>query len=95
MFLGGTNVGKSSLINGLNCSHKIAYTAKKSGKTQLLMFYLVQSKISRKKRGMVVDTPGYGYVFAPAHFKAKWKNMIFKYLGFGVRINMIVFLVNA
>lgn len=44
---------------------------------------------------MIVDTPGYGYVFAPAHFKAKWKNMTFKYLGFGVRINLIVFLVNA
>jgi len=40
---------------------------------------------------MVVDTPGYGYVFAPAHYKAKWRNMIFKYLGFGVRINMIGF----
>ena len=44
---------------------------------------------------MVIDTPGYGFVYAPAHLKAKWKNMIFKYLGFGVRINMIMFLVNA
>ena len=45
--------------------------------------------------GMVIDTPGYGFVCAPAQLKAKWKNMIFKYLGFGVRINMIMFLVNA
>ena len=33
VFLGGTNVGKSSLINGLNCGKEIAYIAKRSGKT--------------------------------------------------------------
>lgn len=44
---------------------------------------------------MIVDTPGYGYVFAPIHLKEKWRKMVFKYLGFGVRINMILFCVNG
>lgn len=44
---------------------------------------------------MLVDTPGYGYVFAPIHLKEKWRKMVFKYLGFGVRINMILLLVNG
>jgi GTP-binding protein len=44
---------------------------------------------------MIVDTPGYGYIFAPISYKEKWKKMVFKYLGFGVRVNLIVFLVNA
>lgn len=44
---------------------------------------------------MVVDTPGYGFVVAPVHLKEKWRKMVFKYLGFGVRINLILLLVNA
>jgi len=61
--------------------------------------------VDKKKTGMIVDTPGYGFVHAPVHLKAKWKNMLFKYLskdfmiristGYGVRINMILFLVNG
>lgn len=38
--MGSANSGKSSLINALNNDCKIAYTAKASGKTQELMFYL-------------------------------------------------------
>ncbi len=38
--IGSANVGKSSLINALNNGTKIAYTAKTSGKTQELNFYL-------------------------------------------------------
>lgn len=38
--IGSANVGKSTLINALNNDSKIAYTAKRSGKTQELMFYL-------------------------------------------------------
>lgn len=44
---------------------------------------------------MIVDTPGYGYVYAPIALKEKWRKMTFKYLGFGVRVNMILFLVNG
>jgi GTP-binding protein len=44
---------------------------------------------------MIVDSPGYGYVQAPVVLKEKWKQMLYKYLGHGVRINMILFLVNG
>ncbi len=33
LIIGSANVGKSSLINALNMGNKIAYTAKRSGKT--------------------------------------------------------------
>ncbi|CDW75696.1 gtp-binding protein [Stylonychia lemnae] len=95
VIMGSANVGKSSLINALNNGHEIAYTAKTSGKTQELNFYLAQHKIMKKKRGIIVDTPGYGFVVAPIHLKEKWRKMVFKYLGFGVRINMIMLLVNG
>lgn len=44
---------------------------------------------------MIVDSPGYGYVYAPIKLKEKWLKMMYKYLGFGVRINLILFCVNA
>lgn len=40
LVIGSANVGKSSLINALNMGEKAAYTAKTSGKTQALNFYL-------------------------------------------------------
>jgi len=95
VILGSTNVGKSSLINALNNGEKIAYTSKDPGKTQELNFYLVQNTVHRRRRGMLVDTPGYGYIEAPEHLKAKWRKMVFKYLGFGVRVNMVLLLVNG
>jgi GTP-binding protein EngB required for normal cell division len=39
--IGSANSGKSSLINALNADTKIARTAKKSGKTQGLYFFMV------------------------------------------------------
>jgi len=44
---------------------------------------------------MIVDSPGYGYVQAPVSLKEKWKKMMYKYLGHGVRINLILVLVNG
>lgn len=56
---------------------------------------MAQHKVHKKKRGIIVDTPGYGYIKAPVKFKEIWKKMLFKYLGFGVRINLILFCVNG
>ena len=95
VLIGATNAGKSSLINALNNGEEVAYTAKAPGKTQEIMFYLAQNTVHRRKKGMVVDTPGYGYIAAPEHLKAKWRNMLFKYLGHGVRVNLLLLLVNA
>ncbi|MDY0345353.1 MAG: ribosome biogenesis GTP-binding protein YihA/YsxC [Bacilli bacterium] len=56
MFVGRSNVGKSSLINAL-CSRKdLAYTSSKPGHTKLLNYYNVDNKF------YLVDAPGYGYI---------------------------------
>jgi GTP-binding protein len=56
MFVGRSNVGKSSLINAL-CSRKdLAFTSSKPGHTRLLNYYNVDNKF------YLVDAPGYGYV---------------------------------
>ena len=53
VFVGRSNVGKSSLINALY--GKIAYVGKMPGKTTLLNFFNVDDKYT------VCDVPGYGY----------------------------------
>ncbi|NLD26625.1 MAG: YihA family ribosome biogenesis GTP-binding protein, partial [Acholeplasmataceae bacterium] len=54
VFLGRSNVGKSSLINALTQRKLLARTSSKPGKTQTLNFFLID------KAFYLVDVPGYG-----------------------------------
>ncbi|MBQ1505412.1 MAG: YihA family ribosome biogenesis GTP-binding protein [Erysipelotrichales bacterium] len=55
LFAGKSNVGKSSLINALCGTKKLAYVGQTPGKTRMLNFYEVNEGIR------LVDAPGYGY----------------------------------
>ncbi len=54
-FAGKSNVGKSSLINGLMNRKSYARTSQQPGKTQTINFYNINEEI------YFVDLPGYGY----------------------------------
>lgn len=54
-FIGRSNVGKSSLINMLANSKKLAKTSGKPGKTQLINHFIINED------WFLVDLPGYGY----------------------------------
>ena len=73
-FAGKSNVGKSSLINGLLNRKALARTSSQPGKTQTINFYNINDAL------YLVDLPGYGYAKVSEETKAKWGKMIENYL---------------
>ena len=65
-FAGKSNVGKSSLINGLVNRKALARTSSQPGKTQTINFYNVNKKM------YFVDLPGYGYASVSKEVKAQF-----------------------
>ncbi|MFT5580980.1 MAG: GTP-binding protein [Lentimonas sp.] len=73
-FIGRSNVGKSSLINMLTGSKKLAKTSGTPGKTQLINHFLIN------KEWYLVDLPGYGYAKASKTRRRSWEEFIVRYL---------------
>ena len=73
-FAGKSNVGKSSLINGLMNRKSLARTSAQPGKTQTINFYNINETM------YLVDLPGYGYAKVSQSEKEKWGKMIERYL---------------
>ena len=73
-FAGKSNVGKSSLINGLMNRKSLARTSAQPGKTQTINFYNINEAM------YLVDLPGYGYAKVSQSEKEKWGKMIERYL---------------
>lgn len=73
-FAGKSNVGKSSLINGLVNRKSLARTSSQPGKTQTINFYNVNKEL------YLVDLPGYGYAKVSVEAKQQWGKLIERYL---------------
>ena len=74
VFLGRSNVGKSSLINGLLGVKGLARTSSTPGRTQTVNFYSVN------RAHFFVDLPGYGYARAPKSVREQWGPMVESFL---------------
>ncbi len=87
-FAGRSNVGKSSLINGLMNRRAYARVSQKPGKTQTINYYNVNDQM------YVVDLPGYGYANVSDSVRAKWGKMIERYLLTSRQLRMVFLLVD-
>ena len=74
VFIGRSNVGKSSLINMLGQRKNLAKTSATPGKTQLINFFIVNNE------WYLVDLPGYGYAKLSKTQRAKLEQMISSYI---------------
>lgn len=87
-FAGKSNVGKSSLINGLLNRKSLARTSSQPGKTQTINFYNVNDEV------YLVDLPGYGYAKVNEETKAKWGRMIENYLHGSKQLKAVFLLID-
>lgn len=87
-FAGKSNVGKSSLINGLMNRKSLARTSSQPGKTQTINFYNINDAL------YFVDLPGYGYANANESVKAQWGKMIERYLHKSKQLKLVFLLID-
>lgn len=87
-FAGKSNVGKSSLINGLMNRKSLARTSSQPGKTQTINFYNINDEL------YFVDLPGYGYAKVSVAIKEKWGKMIERYLRTSKQLKLVFLLVD-
>ena len=87
-FAGKSNVGKSSLINGLMNRKSLARTSAQPGKTQTINYYNINQQM------YFVDLPGYGYAKVPTREKEKWGKMIENYLHTSHQLKAVFLLID-
>lgn len=87
-FAGKSNVGKSSLINGLMNRKSLARTSAQPGKTQTINFYNINDQM------YFVDLPGYGYAKVSESEKAKWGKMVENYLHKSKKLRAVFLLID-
>ncbi len=87
-FAGKSNVGKSSCINTLMERKSLARTSAQPGKTQTINFYNINEEL------YLVDLPGYGYAKVSEAERAKWGEMIERYLGTSEKLRAVFLLVD-
>lgn len=89
VFLGRSNVGKSSLINTLCNKKSLARVSSNPGKTITLNYYIIDNSF------YLVDVPGYGFANRSKDMKALFGQYIDDYLNKNKNIKMCFLLVDT
>ena len=89
LFVGKSNVGKSTLINLLVNNKKLAYTSSKPGHTKLLNYYLINNSF------YFVDCPGYGFSSKKGKDYIEYGKIVEDYFNNNENLKLIVFLLDS
>jgi GTP-binding protein len=89
VFVGRSNVGKSSLINKICNKKNLAKIGSVPGKTRQLNYFLINEEF------YLVDLPGYGYAKVPEQIRAGWRKLVEEYISERQNVNMVFVLIDA
>lgn len=90
VFLGRSNVGKSSLINSLTGKKELAISSSTPGRTQQINFFLINGNM------YFVDFPGYGFARVSQKRGEKIRRLIMWYLEqSGVRPKLAILIIDG
>ena len=89
VFVGRSNVGKSSLINTICNKKKLAKIGSVPGKTRQLNYFLINEKF------YLVDLPGYGYAKVPEQIRAGWRKLVEDYISERQNVKLVFVLIDS
>lgn len=89
LFIGRSNVGKSSLLNRMCNRKNLARSSVTPGKTREINYYIINNAF------YFVDLPGYGYAKVPEQMRAGWKKLIEDFLKRGNPIGLAMQLIDS
>ena len=96
VFLGRSNVGKSSTINGLTSRKNLAKSSATPGKTQLINFFDIRYRYDNRDWNIrFVDLPGFGYAKVSKDLKSIWQKNLVEFIKHRVSIRVFIHLRDA
>ncbi len=96
VFLGRSNVGKSSFINALANKKGLAKSSGTPGKTRLINFFDIKFlKDKEKFIARFVDLPGFGYAKVSKSIKKEWQKNLTDFLEQRKSIRLFVHLIDS
>ncbi|WP_309496913.1 ribosome biogenesis GTP-binding protein YihA/YsxC [Sulfurovum sp.] len=96
VFLGRSNVGKSSTLNGLTQRKNLAKSSATPGKTQLINFFETRYLYNEQSYPVrFVDLPGFGYAKVSKSLKEVWQKNLVEFIKNRISIRLFIHLRDA
>jgi GTP-binding protein len=96
VFLGRSNVGKSSTLNSLTQRKNLAKSSATPGKTQLINFFETRYLYNEESYPVrFVDLPGFGYAKVSKTLKEVWQKNLVEFIQQRVSIRLFIHLRDA
>ncbi len=96
VFLGRSNVGKSSTLNTLTQRKNLAKSSATPGKTQLINFFETRYLYNEASYSVrFVDLPGFGYAKVSKSLKEIWQKNLIEFIEHRVSIRLFIHLRDA